>query len=243
MLKDRMMKPIFDINGYLVDKLAFSNGLWLLIASIAFALLCVCFVFAVGRGRLKARQMFVETAWVALWYYGFLALSLITLFPKEKPLWQPANPLPVWCGAAGVAFLGFLLYFFKRKKHFIQMSSATAIRKSAAASGAARFCYALLFSAMLVSAVICGIRIAMGDSIFHLLVPMVLVALALLLHGFTHWRIWFVLAALAIVAYDFLMVQNVLAVTNFGYFPLVAMIPLQLAVILPLLSLSGNKYL
>ena len=44
MLKDRMMKPIFDINGYLVDKLAFSNGLWLLIASIAFALLCVCFV-------------------------------------------------------------------------------------------------------------------------------------------------------------------------------------------------------
>ena len=180
MLKDRMMKPIFDINGYLVDKLAFSNGLWLLIASIAFALLCVCFVFAVGRGRLKARQMFVETAWVALWYYGFLALSLITLFPKEKPLWQPANPLPVWCGAAAVAFLGFLLYFFKRKKHFIQMSSATAIRKSAAASGAARFCYALLFSAMLVSAVICGIRIAMGDSIFHLLFPMLLVALALL---------------------------------------------------------------
>ena len=123
------------------------------------------------------------------------------------------------------------------------MSSANAIRKSAAASGAARFSYALLFAAMLVSSVICGIRIAMGDSIFHLLVPMVLVVLALLLHGFTHWRIWFVLAAVAIVAYDFLMIQNVLATTNFAYFPLVAMIPLQLAIILPLLSLSGNKYL
>jgi hypothetical protein len=35
----------------------------------------------------------------------------------------------------------------------------------------------------------------------------------------------------------------VLATTNFAYFPLVAMIPLQLAIILPLLSLSGNKYL
>ena len=238
-----MMKPVFDINAYLADKLAFSNGLWLLIASITFALLCVCFVFSVGRGRLKARHMLVETAWVALWYYGILALSLITVFPKEKPLWQPANPLPFWCGAAAVAFLGFLLYFFKRKKRYVQMSSANAIRKSAAASGAARFSYALLFAAMLVSAVICGIRIAMGDSIFHLLVPMVLVVLALLLHGFTRWRIWFVLAAVAIVAYDFLMIQNVLATTNFTYFPLVAMIPLQLAIFLPLLSLSGNKYL
>ena len=238
-----MMKPVFDINAYLADKLAFSNGLWLLIASITFALLCVCFVFSVGRGRLKARHMLVETAWVALWYYGILALSLITVFPKEKPLWQPANPLPVWCGAAAVSFLGFLLYFFKRKKRYVQMSSANAIRKSAAASGAARFSYALLFAAMLVSSVICGIRIAMGDSIFHLLVPMVLVVLALLLHGFTHWRIWFVLAAVVIVAYDFLMIQNVLATTNFAYFPLVAMIPLQLAIILPLLSLSGNKYL
>lgn len=238
-----MMKPIFDINAYLADKLAFSNGLWLLIASITFALLCICFVFSVGRGRLKARHMLVETAWVALWYYGILALSLITVFPKEKPLWQPANPLPVWCGAAAVAFLGFLLYFFKRKKRYVQMSSANAIRKSAAASGAARFSYALLFAAILVSSVICGIRIAMGDSIFHLLVPMVLVVLALLLHGFTHWRIWFVLAAVAIVAYDFLMIQNVLSTTNFAYFPLVAMIPLQLAIILPLLSLSGNKYL
>lgn len=237
------MKPIFNINGYLVDKLAFSNGLWLLIASITFALLCVCFVFSVGRGRLKARQMFIETGWLALWYFGILALSLITLFPEGKPLWQPANPLPIWCGAAGLAFLGFLLYFFKRKKHYVNISSATAIRKSAAASGAARFCYALLFAAMLVSSVICGLRIAAGDSIFHLLIPMVVVALALILHGFTHWRIWFVLAAVLIVAYDFLMIQNVLATTGFGYFPLVAMIPLQLAVILPLLSLSGNKYL
>ena len=237
------MKSIFDINGFLADKLGFSNGLWLLIASITFAVLCVCFVFSVGRGRLKARHMFIETGWIALWYCGIVLLSLITVFPKQQPLVQTSQPIPFWCGAAALAFLGFLLYFSRRKKHYVDLSSATAIRKSAAASGAARYCYALLFAAMLVSSVICGVRIAVGGGILHLLVPMILVALALLLHGFTHWRIWFALAAVLIVAYDFLVIQNMLATYGFQFFPLVAMVPLQLAVILPLLSLSGNKYL
>ncbi|MBO4535676.1 MAG: hypothetical protein J5702_00565 [Bacteroidales bacterium] len=237
------MKSIFDINGFLAEKLDFSLGLWLLIASLTFALLCVCFLFSVGRGRLKARQMFIETGWLALWYWGIVALSLVTLFPKDQPLWQPAQHMPYWCGAAGLIVLGFLLYFFRRKKHFANLNSATAIRKSAAGSGAARYCFALLFAGMLVSSVICGVRIGMGDSIYHLLVPMVIVALTLVLHGLTRWRIWFFLAGLIILAYDFLMMQNVVATTGFQYFPLLAMTPLQLSILLPLFSLSGNKYL
>ena len=96
------MKSIFDINGFISKSLGFSDGLWLLIAAIVFALLCLCFVLAVRDGRVKGRSMFLETGWTALWYFGLLALSLFTCWPfgDKQALWTPSRPALVWCVAA-----------------------------------------------------------------------------------------------------------------------------------------------
>ena len=42
-------------------------------------------------------------------------------------------------------------------------------------------------------------------------------------------------------AFDFLMLQQLLAMSNFSFMPLLAMIPLCLATILPMLSLGTMK--
>ena len=60
------MKPIFNINEWIGRTLGFSNGLWILIAAVLFALLCLSFIGAVRGGRVKGRQMFIETGWTAL---------------------------------------------------------------------------------------------------------------------------------------------------------------------------------
>lgn len=234
------MKSIFDINGFISRSLGFSDGLWVLIAAILFALLCICFVLAVRDGRVKGRQMFIETGWTALWYFGLMALSLFTFWPfgDKKALWPPARPELVWCVAGVVVIALYILYFRRRKKRAADKVSATAIRRSAAGSGAAKYCYALLFAGMLVSSVICGVRAVAGDSLFHLLVPMCTVVLVLLLFYLTHWRVWFLLGGVIVLAYAVLMLQNVLAVTSFAYTPLLAMLPLYLSSILPLFSLS-----
>lgn len=234
------MKSIFDINGFISKSLCFSDGLWVLIAAILFALLCICFVLAVRDGRVKGRQMFIETGWTALWYFGLMALSLFTFWPfgDKKALWPPARPELVWCVAGVVVIALYILYFRRRKKRAADKVSATAIRRSAAGSGAAKYCYALLFAGMLVSSVICGVRAVAGDSLFHLLVPMCTVVLVLLLFYLTHWRVWFLLGGVIVLAYAVLMLQNVLAVTSFAYTPLLAMLPLYLSSILPLFSLS-----
>lgn len=234
------MKSIFDINGFISRSLGFSDGLWVLIAATLFALLCICFVLAVRDGRVKGRQMFIETGWTALWYFGLMALSLFTFWPfgDKKALWPPARPELVWCVAGVVVIALYILYFRRRKKRAADKVSATAIRRSAAGSGAAKYCYALLFAGMLVSSVICGVRAVAGDSLFHLLVPMCTVVLVLLLFYLTHWRVWFLLGGVIVLAYAVLMLQNVLAVTSFAYTPLLAMLPLYLSSILPLFSLS-----
>ena len=121
------------------------------------------------------------------------------------------------------------------------MVSSTAIRRSAAGSGASKYCYALLFAGMLVSAVICGMRLGCGDSIVHLLVPMLLVALSVLLFSLTHWKFWYLLNALLLIAYAFLSLQSELAETQFAYTPLLALLPLYLSSILPMLSLGVQK--
>ena len=237
------MNPIFNINAWISELLPLSRGLWCLIAAVLFAILCVLFLSTVRRGRVKARTTFIETGWTALWYWGLLLLSLLTYWPfgEKKALLAPGNPMAVWLIAALVVSVLYVWYFRKRKKHFADQVSATAIRKSAAGSGASKYCYALLFAGMLVCSVICLARLIAGDSIFHLLVPMLAVIITLLLYNLTHWRLWFALGSLAILVYAFLMIQSFTALKGFAYTPLVAMVPLYLSAILPLGSLALIK--
>lgn len=233
------MKTIFDINGFIVNKLGFSSGMWLLSASILFALLCFCFVLTVRNGRMKPRTFWIETLWLALAYAVLMMLGRLAWAPEGgRVFWRPTQPMLVWLGAAVVVIALCIWYFRRRKKHYADLVSSTAIRRSAAVSGASKYCYALLFASMLVSSVICGLRIGCGDSIVHLVVPMATVVLMMLLNSLTGWRFWYLSGAVLLLAYDLLWMQNVLAQTDFGYMPLLAMIPLCLASILPMLSLG-----
>ena len=135
----------------------------------------------------------------------------------------------------------FVWIFLKRRKRFADRVSATAIRRSAAGSGAAKYAYAVLFAGMLLSTLICGLRFGCGDSFIHLLVPMAIVTVSLLLFLLTHWKFWYVLGSLAVLVYAFLVIQAELVETQFTYTPLLALIPLYLAAILPMGALGLQK--
>lgn len=235
------MKTIFDINGFISSKLGFSDGAWLLTSAIVFALLCLCLVLTVRRGRMKARDFLVESGWLALWYWVPFGLGRLAWSPDAAPVWKPDRPMLVWLAAAVLIILLYIWYFLRRKKHFSDKVSASAIRRSAAGSGAAKYCYALLFAGLFVSSIICGIRFACGDSVIHLLVPMLAVLLSLLLYLLTSWKLWYVLGGISLLCYALVWMQSVLAETDFGYMPLLAMIPLFLSLILPLFALGFSR--
>ena len=235
------MRSIFDINSLIINKLGFSNGLWVLIGAVLFALLCFFFLMAVRNGRVKPRTMLVETGWTLLWYLGIQALSLLFYWPKGEPVLHPGNPLWVWAPAAVLIAAGYVLYFFKRRKRFVDQVTANAIRRSAAGSGASKYAYALLFAGLLVATGISVVRVACGDSILHLLVPMFVTVVTLLLFSLTQWKFWFALGGVLILAYAFCWMQSVLTYEGFGYTPLLAMIPLFLSLVLPMFTLAFYK--
>ena len=235
------MKALFDTNGIIYNALGFSDGMWLLTAAILFALLCFCFVLTVRKGRMKPRTFWIESLGLAVWYAALYGLGFLFYSPHGTPLCKLAHPMLDGILIAVMIISLYIWYFIRRKAHYSDLVSATAIRRSAAGSGASKYCYALLFASMLVSSVICGLRLGCGDTIVHLAVPMALVVVILLLYALTGWRFWYLFGALLLIAYDFLWIQNVLAVTYFAYTPLWAMIPLCLATILPMLSLGTLK--
>lgn len=236
------MKSIFDINSFLINNLGFSYGLWMLIGAILFALLCLCFLLAVRDGRVKGREFLAESVWMLVWYYGVAAVTMVTFLPdEENPLWRPSQPMLVWGIAAIVIICLFVWYFLKRKKRFSDRVSAYAIRRSAAGSGAAKYCHALLFAGMFVASVVATIRLCCGDSIVHLLVPMCLVALSLLLFFLTKWKLWYFTGGILIAAYAFLFLQNVLTCRGVPFFPTLPLVVLYLSSVLPLFSLAFNR--
>ena len=237
------MKTIFDINEFIVNKLAFSSGLWLLIASIVFAVLCLCFLVTARNGRVKVRDMFVEFGWLTLFYFLLMGLGIATCDSPflKQPLWKPQIPAVFFAVASLIVVLICCVYFMRRKKRFSDRVSATAIRRSAVGSGVSKFSYALLFAGMLLSSVICGLRFGCGDSFIHLLVPMATVALVMVLYLLTHWNFWYLLGAVLVLGYAFLVIQAELAETQFAYTPLLALIPLYLSSIMPMAALGLQK--
>ena len=236
------MKTIFDINGFIIRTLGFSTGAWALTAAILFALLCLCFVMTVRNGRMKPRTFWIESFWLAIWYSVVTGLGFFAWAPSGgRPIWQPTQPMWVWLIAAVVLIVLFAWYFLRRRKRLADRVSATAIRRSAAGSGASKYCYALLFAGMAVSSVVCALRLGCGDSIVHLVVPMAVVVFSLLLNSLTGWRFWFLLGALLLIVYYVFWMQVVLAETHFTYMPSLAMIPLGLSAILPMFSLGTMK--
>lgn len=224
------MQPIIDIYGFLKGNLAFSQGLWLLLKSVAFALLCLLFIGALRNGRVKGRQTFIEAGIVALWTAGVFGLSLIP--------WDPAYPALVWCVAAGILLVVLVWIYLKRKKKFADQVSSTAIRRSAAWSGAGKYARALLFGGLLVMSLLSWVG---SKGSFAMLVPLVAAELLLLLAALTRWRLWYVLSALLQAAFAVLLMQQVLACEGFGVRGLLALIPVFLSVILPLITLTFLK--
>ena len=187
--------------------------------------------------------MFFSFGWLTLAYFVLMGLGILTCESPflKQPLWKPQSPVLYFSVASLVIIVVFVWIFFSRRKRFADRVSATAIRRSAAGSGAAKYAYAVLFAGMLLSSLICGLRFGCGDSFIHLLVPMAIVTVALLLFLLTHWKFWYVLGSLALLIYAFLTIQSELAETQFTYTPLLALIPLYLAAILPLGSLGFQK--
>ena len=235
-----------------IGLLSFSKGGYLLANSIVLALFCIIFSFALISGRIRPLKVLVASAKVLLWALvafgiGELIAWVVSLIVGAKFSFMGVVrgvQFDEWVmiGTAVVTALIVTTCFLFGRKKSADRISATAIRKSAAASGATKYSYNLLYGTMLLLLLLSAILLfAIGENFFFVL-PLALAAASVFLWRITTWRGW-LLAAIVVTllhAFSFLYIVIIaLTMGALGVLPLFMVI--YLALLLPLADLYTRK--
>ncbi|HPH53611.1 MAG: M28 family peptidase [Bacteroidales bacterium] len=235
-----------------IGLLSFSKGGYLLANSIVLALFCLIFSFALISSRIRPLKVLVASAKVLLWALVAFAIGELIAWVVSLIVGAKFSFMGVVRGvqfdewvmigtAVVTALIVAICFFFGRKKASDRISS-TAIRKSAAASGATKYSYNLLYGTMLLLLLLSAILLfTIGENFFFVL-PLALAAASVFLWRITTWRGWLLVAIVVTLlhAFSFLYIVIIaLTMGALGVLPLFMVI--YLALLLPLADLYTRK--
>lgn len=172
------------------------KGISILLNAVSFALYCAVLSFSVVSGRNKLKASLSKAAVIAIWS---AVLGLAGAFASKFLL--PEGSLVFFPLSMAVIFAITLIIYHKCRKRAADKVSATAIRKSAAASGQLKYTYTLLYGALavLMIADIIHFSVTLGgpswnqDTFF----PLIVTLISLILWRIVKWR-GFLLPAVAV---------------------------------------------
>lgn len=183
--------------GFL-DKLAINKGLMLLLCSISLALLLVELCFAVKRGKLHARGVITTTCKaVVIVAVSFLAGFLLSRLPMNGA-WASV----VYYAAVVLVAAAVLVIYIVGERRAVRVATANALRKSAGNTASVRYAKGWMYASAIALLISAAVMLAIGKQNYYMaVVPVALIAVALLLHAFLQWRLWYALSALALMAF------------------------------------------
>lgn len=235
-----------------IGLILFSKGGYLLANSIVLALFCLIFSFALISGRIRPLKVLVASAKVLLWALAAFGLGeliawVICLITGAKFSFMGVVrgvQFDEWVliGTAVLTALIVAICFLVGRKKSADSISSTAIRKSAAASGATKYSYNLLYGAMLLMLLLSAVLLLTIGENFFCALPLAMAAASVFLWRITTWRGW-LLAAIVVSllhAFSFLYIVTIaLTMGALGVLPL--FIVIYLALLLPLADLYTRK--
>ena len=181
-----------------LDKLALNKGLMLLLCSITLALMCVELCVSVKRGRVYARKV-VTTACQAILIVAVVAAIgfLLSMLPLAG-IWQ----FVVYYALLAVVIAAVIIIYCAGERKAVRLATANALRKSAAPTASVRHAKGWLYGAGIAHIIVAAVALAIGRPDYYLaMVPVAIATLAVLLQAILPIRVWYALAAIAIIAF------------------------------------------
>ena len=181
-----------------LDKLALNKGLMLLLCSISLALLLVEMCVSLKRSRVYARKVLSTLSLAILIVAATAAISYLL------------SLLPLAGIGAKVVFYAFLalivavviIIYCAGERKAVRVATANALRKSAAPTAAVRHAKGWLYGTGIAHIIASAVALALGRPDYYLaMVPVAIVAVAVLLQAILPIRVWYALAAIAIIAF------------------------------------------
>lgn len=172
------------------------KGVSILLNAVSFALFCAVLSFSVVSGRNKLKASLSKSAVIAIWS---AVLGLAGKFASKFLL--PEGTLVIFPIAMAAIFAIILIIYCKCRKRAADKVSATAIRKSAAASGQLKYTYTLLYGdlTVLLIADILHFSLTLGGPSWNqeTFLPLTATLISLILWRIVKWR-GFLLPAVAV---------------------------------------------
>ena len=181
-----------------LDKLALNRGLMLLLCSISLALLLVELCVSVKRGRAYARKVVTSAAGAIL----IVAVAAgIGYLLKLLPL-AGIGAKVVYYAALVLIVAAVIIIYCAGERKAVRLATANALRKSAAPTASVRHAKGWLYGVGIAHIIAAAVALAFGRPDYYLaMVPVAIAAVAVLLQAILPIRIWYALAAIAIIAF------------------------------------------
>lgn len=217
-----------------------SFGLRTLFTAITFALYCCVLVFSIISGRSKFAFSAVKAAKILIW---MLLLAIVGALVSRYV--TTAYPSEIMYASIGVVAIAFIWRYVARRKRSSDAVSSTAIRRSAAGSGASKYSFAMLHGALLVAmlATVTYFFLTMKKSDnYFILAPLAATLVSIILWRIVRWRGMLLVAILAVLSAAIIFVYGSVVSYGFSAFaPVVAFSLLYLAMLVPMCDLYCRK--
>ena len=181
-----------------LDKLALNRGLMLLLCSISLALLLVELCVSVKRGRVYARKVITTAAQAILIVAVAAGIGyLLNLLPLAG-----IGAKVVFYAALALIVAAVIIIYCAGERKAVRLATANALRKSAAPTASVRHAKGWLYGAGIAHIIAAAVALAFGRPDYYLaMVPVAIAAVAVLLQAILPIRVWYALAAIAIIAF------------------------------------------
>ena len=180
-----------------LENLSLNKGLMLLLCSITLALFCVELCVSVKRGRVYARKVITTACQAILLVAVAVGIGFLFSLLPVAGVWERV----VYYAALALIIAAVIVIYVAGERKAVRTATANALRKSAAGTASVRHAKGWLYGAGIAHMIVAAVALAIGRPDYYLaMVPVAIVAVALLLHAVLPWRIWYALAGLAIIA-------------------------------------------
>ncbi|MBO4556995.1 MAG: hypothetical protein J5693_00080 [Bacteroidales bacterium] len=219
------MNEFLDNLGKLADG---NKGLMLLLSSAVLALLCIEMCFSVLSGKLPAKHILSAAGKAFLTAVGVAAAGfLVTLIPASGVV------VPIlYYALLALAVAAVVIVYILGQRAQVRAATANALRKSASNTAQVRHAKGWLYAGCLVLLAGAVALLIAGGKYWLAVLPVAVVAVALLLHKLIHWRIWYAVGLLAVLLLSGLALKAYFLAPQMAALPAVAVAVAAVAMLL-----------
>ena len=215
----------------------FAGSGYFICAGIAVALFISLLLFSSVRGWIVYAPVLLYSLVIFLSFWAIFALGYLAVAVVSG-----LTGMAAYIGIPSLIALIYLILFFRLRRKAVNLATASSVRLSAAAKGAAKYDFKVLYGGLTALLAVALVELCLGNPTYFLMVPFSAVCLALILWRASGLRLFLLCGALAVVLFVLVFCVPIISGTEISSFLRILVYSLlYLSLITPLADLYCQR--